>query len=127
MSDRDASKAVVMWVGRTPITLRHGGVSRALKSLGERLLELGHTIDGKAALDGSAAIDTLTYHLEKFTHEELGAFGVSEDEPLFIRGLVEDVIAQLPRFHPAYEPAVRLRGAIISGGSQRVVGIMGVE
>ena len=126
MSGRDAGNAV-RWVGRTPIDLNYDGVSRALRSLGERLSDLGHTTDAKAALGGAGAIGSLVYHLEKFTHEELGGFGVSEDEPLFIRSLVEDVIAQLPRFHPAYKPAVRLRGAIINGGSQRVVGIMGAK
>ena len=126
MLDRDAGK-VVRWVGRTPITLDYDGVSKALRSLGERLSDLGHTADAKAAMEGSHAISTLAYHVEKFTHDELDVFGVPEDEPLFIRSLVEEVISQLPMFHPAYKPAVRLRGAVINGGSQRVVGIMGVE
>jgi len=126
MLDRDAGK-VVKWVGRTPITLDYDGVYRALRSLGERLSDLGHTIDAKAAMEGSHAIKTLVYHVEKFTHDELDVFGVPEDEPLFIRSLVEEVISQLPRLHPAYKPAVHLRGAVINGGSQRVVGIMGVE
>jgi hypothetical protein len=126
MPGRDAGNTV-RWVGRTPIDINHDGVSRSLRSLGERLSDLGHTADAKVVIAGACAIRTLVYHLEKFTHEELGMFDVSEDEPLFIRSLVEDVIAQLPRFHPAYKAAVRLRGALVSGGSQPVVGIMAVK
>ena len=126
MLGRDTGNTV-RWVGRTPVDLNYDGVSRALRSLGERLSDLGHATDAKSALAGASAIRTLVHHLEKFTHEELGMFDVSEDEPLFIRSLVEDVIAQLPRFHPAYKAAVRLRGALVSGGSQPAVGIMAVK
>lgn len=116
MLDLDTTDTV-RWVGRTPITIQHDDTIKALRSLGDRLSDLGHAADAKAALAGARALGTAIYYLKQFTHEEL-EWEVADDDPLYVRSLLEDVIAQLPAFHPSYKPAIQLRAAIIARGGE---------
>ena len=115
--DNSASNERARWVGRTPININHNGTIRSMRMLAGRLEDLGHTADAKTVHDGAVRLGTVIYYLKMLTHEEL-EWEVADDDPLYVRSLLEDVIAQLPAFHPSYKPAIQLRAAIIARGGE---------
>ena len=109
------------WIGRVPIRVDYSDEVMALRGLAVRLADLGHKADAAVVKGAAAALGDAAYHLAKFTHEEIDA-EVEATDPSYVRDQLEDVIAQLPAFHPSYKPAGRLRAALIRGVEFPAVG-----
>lgn len=105
------------WVGRVPVRVDYSDAVRDLNNLGARLADLGHKADSVVVRSAAHDLCTVVYHLAKLTHEEIDGM-VDETDPSYVRDQLEDIIAQLPAFHPSYKPAVRLRAVIIGHGGE---------